>query len=549
MVLNALREFVVGVEKFDLQNLEGFPYEKYEEQWMQYTEAERWFNGSALGEQPEARNKADLYPLRINPIVGTVLKHTSTLFGEVEDDARPLVVPKVKYSSKNQGEKAKAIQVEHVLNDLWEENHGRAIMVENGLMSQVYGGCVFKLTYVPWEGIDKGGRRRTPIRIERINPKNFVATPDASDDYNLLEAWIVRSIALVEAKLWGYTGDESSVWYVEHWTPETYEVFIDGKPATRQGWELGGENIWKFVPAVYIPHIRIGSFLGFNAYSHLVGMIKELNLRFGDLGDSVNDDSHPIIAVRNTGGALQVRKVNEWLEYVDLGTDPGLSSAERPPDMFEVNRARTSTAMTALIDKIEGQYDRDSFVPPVAYGEDEGSQRSSLTLATRFWPLTSHTGIERYFWTPGLNLLSQFMLRMMAIKRLNEITEEHARLRIKQKWANQLPKDRAEDINEWQVRATSNLSSIEHLIEMAGDVEDVEEEREMILKWAADLEEAKQKVIQKYALQLQQDQNKAAATQQEAQLKTQEKVAKTQADSFAQRPPPQGGGKPSGGAQ
>jgi len=549
MVLNALRELFVGVEKFDLQNLEGFPYEKYEEQWMQYSEAERWFNGSALGDQPEARNKADLYPLRINPIVGTVLKHTSTLFGEVEDDARPLVVPKVKYSSKNQGEKAKALQAERALNDLWDENHGRAIMVENGLMSQVYGGCVFKLTYVPWEGIDKGGRRRTPLRIERINPKNFIATPDASDDYNLLEAWIVRSISLVEAKLWGYTGDDPSVWYVEHWMPETYEVFIDGKPARRQGWELGGENIWKFVPAVYIPHIRIGGFLGFNAYSHLVGMVKELNLRFGDLGDSVNDDSHPIIAVRNAGGALQVRRVNEWLEYVDLGTDPGLSSAERPPDMFEVNRARTSSAMTDLIDKIEGQYDRDSFVPPVAYGEDEGSQRSSLTLATRFWPLTSHTSIERYFWTPALNLLSQFMLRMMAIKSLNDITEEHSKLRIKQKWANQLPKDRAEDINEWQIRATSNLASVEHLIEMAGDVEDVDEERDMILKWVADLEEAKQKVIQKYALQLQQDQNEAAATQQKAQLETQEKVAKTQADSFAQRPPPQRGGKPAGGAQ
>lgn len=549
MVLNALREFVVGVEKFDLQNLEGFPYEKYEEQWANYTEAERWFNGTALGDQPEAKNKADLYPLRINPIVGTVLKHTSTLFGEVEDDARPLVVPKVKYSSKTEGEKKMALQAERALNDLWEENHGRAIMIENGLMSQVYGGCIFKLTYVPWEGIDQGGRRRTPIRIERISPKNFVATPDASDDYNLLEAWIVRSIDQVEARLWGYTGDEPSVWYVEHWTGETYEIFIDGKPAARKGWELGGENIWKFVPAVYIPHIRIGDFLGFNAYSHLVGMVKEMNLRFGDLGDSVNDDSHPIIAVRNLGGALQVKRVNDWLEYVDLGTDPGLSSAERPPDMFEVNRARTSAAMTTMIDKIQEEYNRDSFVPPVAYGEDEGSQRSSLTLATRFWPLTSHTSIERYFWTPALNLLSQFALRMMAIKGLNEITEKHAQMRIKQKWANQLPKDRAEDVTEWQVRSTSNLASIEHLIEMAGDVEDVEEERDLILQWVTDLEDAKQRAIQKYAMQLQEKQMAGQKDMQKDQLATQEKVAKTQADSFAKRPPPQGGGKPSGGAK
>jgi len=541
MVLSALREVIFGVSEFTLQDIPNFPYEKYIEQFTQYSEAERWFTGAALADQPEAKGRTDLYPLRVNPIIGTTLKHTAVLFGEVEDDARPLVVPKVKYSSKVQGQRQLAHEAEQALNNLWEENHGRAIMVQNGLMSQVYGGCVFKLTYVPWEGIDFGGRRMVPIRIERINPKNFVGTPDASDDYNLLEAWIVRTIPSIEARLWGYTGDDPAVWYVEHWLTDSYKVYVDGKPALRklgnEDFSLGGENPFKFTPLVYIPHIRIGDFLGFNAYSHLLGMVKELNLRLGDFGDAVNDDSHPITAVRNVSGSIQLKRISEWLEVVDLGTDPGLSSAERPPDMFQVGQARASASMKDLLTSIQNQYNRDSFVPPVAYGEDEGSQRSALTLATRFWPLTSHVGLERFFWTPGLNVLDRMALQMMALKKLGGITEEHTKLRIKQKWAPTLPRDREADVNEWTARASNDIASIEHLIELAGDVEDIDEERANILKWLGDIEDIKAKVAQKYALELQEQQQKASMEMEKERAKN--------------MPAPQNGAKkkPAGGAQ
>jgi hypothetical protein len=555
MVLKAFSEVLVGPSKFNLLDLENFPYDTYEEQWAEYSEAERWFTGAALNDQPENAGKSDLYPMRVNPIVSTVLKHAYVLFGEVEDDARALVIPKLQYNPKKAGQKEQAEEAEEALNMIWWENHGRAVLIENAVLSQIYGGCVLKATYVPWEWIEYEGDRSIPIRIEGINPKNFVGIPDASDNYKLLEAWVLKEIDLTEARLWGWQGtwddtDDPMVWYIEHWTTTTYEVLIDGKIATRmvngEPQLMSGPNPFGFIPMVYIPHIRVGSFRGVNAYSHLVGMIKELNARWGDYGDAVNDDSHPVIAGKNVQGSVQVKRVTNWLEYVDLGSNPGISGNEPEPDLFQVNQQRASPSMENMVKGIYQQYRRDSFVPPVADGEDEGSQRSGMTLAIRFWPLTSHAGTERYFWTPGLDVFHRMLLRMMVVKGLAEITVDHLRMRIKEKWAPFLPRDREAEVQEWAIRSSNTIASVEHLIDMAADVEDVTEERQRILQWIKDVEIVKQKALADATIEIQENQQDADADMQEDQLVSQEKVAKTQADAFKSQPKPTASGaKPS----
>jgi hypothetical protein len=497
MVFNSLRDIFKSEREFNLQDLEGFPYSEYQDQWDEYTQAERWFTGAALEDQPENTGKADLYPMRINPIFGTVMKHAAILFGEVEDDGRALVVPKLVYDPENEQEKKQAEFAEKILSDLWWENNGRATMIESALMSQIYGGCVLKATYVPWEWDKYGGHRQIPIRIEQINPKNFVGIPDGSDNYNLIDTWIVKEIARQDAVRWGYEGDEDYAWYVEHWTSKKYEITINGKPAYRMvGTEkvsLEDENPFGFIPMMYIPHVRITGFRGINAFSHLVGMVKELNARWGDFGDAVNDDSHPIVAARNIYGSIQLKRVTDWFEYLDLGNNPSISNNDRDPDAFQVNTQRASTAMTEMLEGIMAQYRRDSFVPPVADGEDEGSQRSGLTLSIRFWPLTTHGNIERYFWTPGLDRFHWMLLKIMAIKKIAEITEAHTKMRIRENWAPFLPKDREALVNEWAVRSSNNIASLDHLIELSGDVEDVQLERERILQSIQDIEAAKAK--------------------------------------------------------
>lgn len=543
MVLRAFTEALLGVSKFELMDLDDFPFEEYEDQWVKYTEAERWFNGTALNDQPEASNKADLYPMRINPILGTVMKHTSVLFGEVEDDARPLVIPKFLYSDDT--EKVMAEENEKTLSDVWYENNGRALMVENGLLSQIYGGAIFaaRWSYRDWDKY--GGWRRWPIRVERINPKNAIVYPGAGDDFRLGEAWIVREIRNFEARKLGYSGDNETVWYVEHWTDDEIKAWVDGKPAmdiaNGKPTPISGENPFGRIPITYIPHIRIGGFKGINAFDHLTNIVRELNLRWGDFGDAVNDDSHPITAIRNVNGSVQVRRVNEWLEVVDLGSSNDLISGGKEPDMFQVNDARASQAMENMIGGIYEQYRRDAFVPPVADGEDEGSQRSGLTLAIRFWPMTSHANMERFFWTAGLNTFENHILHMLATKKVSPITEKHTRLRSKQRWAPMLPRDREIDVNEWSIRSANALASFEHLVELAGDVEDIPEERTRTLEWIRDLEKAKIEAQYQFEMEQLEKEQEGDVEIAELQGENQLKVAKEQPNTFGQRPA--GGGQ------
>jgi hypothetical protein len=123
-----------------LQDLEkeGFPYAAYQAQLSTYTEAEKWFKGLALSEtDQEAGEQVDLYPLRINPLPSTCMKHAAVLFGETTDDGRPLVYPKFIPKSDDETSKKAAKVAEDIINYLWWENNGRSQMLVNGILSQI----------------------------------------------------------------------------------------------------------------------------------------------------------------------------------------------------------------------------------------------------------------------------------------------------------------------------------------------------------------------------------------------------------------------------
>ncbi len=494
-MLTSLSDTWQGYEEdpsFSLQDVEGFPYDQYSKQLQMYRKAEEWFTGKALDKQAgKTGEDIDLYPLRINPLVSTVMKHAHTLFGEVEDDGRPLVRPKLIISG--QGDKEIANAAEEALFRIWWESNGRAIMQENGILSQIYGGCVFKANYVPWDEW-----RTIPIMVERINPKGFIGVPSASDMYRLSEAWIIKRISNIEARQFGFTGDDPNPWWIERWRPENYFIKINDTPITKNGNPIGGDNPNDFVPITYIPHLRMGAFLGVNAIDHLYGMVKELNLRFADYGDAVNDDSHAALAIKNTQGAPRQVTVGTR-DVTDLGSAIGITGNEPDPDFFEVTKARASVAMKDLTAEIYRQYRRDAYVPAVADGEDEGSQRSAMTLAMRFWPLGSHITTERVFWTAALDVFQTQILKMAAQAKVGGITEAHTKFRMKQKWAPILPRDREADVQEWVQRASADLGSIEHLLELTGDIEDIDEQRKLILKWMEDKETIIAKIAKEYA--------------------------------------------------
>jgi hypothetical protein len=110
--------------------------------------------------------------------------------------------------------------------------------------------------------------------------------------------------------------------------------------------------------------------------------------------------------------------------------------------------------------------------------------------------------MERVFFGAGLDVFNNYLLRMMAKKDIEGITEQHVKMRMKQSWAPMLPRDREAEVQEWQVRSTSDIASVEHLIELARDVDDIAAERNRIIEWKTELAqieaEAKAKAAQKY---------------------------------------------------
>ena len=79
-----------GVVPFDLKNLKDndFPYDEYFRNTERYKEAVDWFTGDALKPRENTDQAYEPYPIRINPINGTCLKHGYALFGEFRKERR-----------------------------------------------------------------------------------------------------------------------------------------------------------------------------------------------------------------------------------------------------------------------------------------------------------------------------------------------------------------------------------------------------------------------------------------------------------------------------
>jgi hypothetical protein len=284
---------------------------------------------------------------------------------------------------------------------------------------------------------------------------------------------------------------------VEYWSNTKYNAWVNNEPVRRMSAEgdwfpVSGANPFGFVPVVYIPHIRIDGFYGENMFDHVKGIIRELNLRVADFGDAVNTDAHDYVGMRNVQGSPDVITLAPGLNAINLGNALAMAGNESVPDLWDLRSERASEAMATLVDSLYNQYRRDAFIPKVADGEDEGSQRSGLTLAMRMLSLLWHTQSERVFWTTGLNLLNRMALRMLAIKESAStgISIKHATLRMRQDWSPVLPRDREMLVNEVVARMGANLGSPRTLLEILGDVQDVDQEIKDIIDFVKKIADA-----------------------------------------------------------
>ena len=464
---------------FSLQDVPGFPYTYYVDQLDAYNVLESWYSGEILDEyiiDQASKKQIDKYPIKINPLKGTCERHTSALFGQTLDSIRYGGMPVRILADVEKGKKKIGKVVEKALQQIWTDNGGGSLFVSNGILSQYLRGCVFTANWLPLE---------KRIGIFNPAPSEFVGFPKGTNYWDLREAWIVREIAKEDVRSYrvdgGISENDNKFYYLEHWTEAEYEVSINGKTLLfDDDSPQKGANVFGIVPMTYIPHIRVKGFLGTSLITEMIkGIVREMNLRWADTGDAVSDDSHQPIAMRNIRGAIKVENIDDR-PVINLGGTTGLAGNEAGPDLFSVSLKTASDVMLKLGGELYNLYRREADHPAVADGEDEGSQRSSLTISTRMWPLVSHAEMERIFWTAGLTKFSKILLKMMAVKGINDIKEEHTETPLIISWAPMLPVDRTALINEVGIRSKYKLGSQEHLMSLFGDVPNIDEEMDKI---------------------------------------------------------------------
>ncbi len=462
-----------------------------------------------------------LFPLQLNPIYTAALIHRNALFGEAADTGNPMVqpiaIPKNKYGDGDEGitvtpqARVDARLVTDLLERIWYQSNSRASMLDAGFISQALGGTVFKVSYEPYNTfLDPA----YPVAFREIEPEFFLPVYGMYDRWNLIEARIGRMIDAYEAKrIYNVETPQRRVLYLETWSRNKLKVTVDNKPASvqRDGtwFPLSHEHNNGFVPVVYIPHEVIGQFYGVPIVHQIGNLVKEFNGRAADIGDAVRNSIERMYILTNAdANELKIKHLESGIKVMATGKEMAGTQAKRvehvaPPDLPQ----GTMDYLKFLRDSIW----HGSSTPAVAYGEDEGSQRSALTLAFRMWPLTAHIRGERSLWTEGLRVLGNMALKILAKKQDGEgayknvaegtpfkVTDKHLGHILKMDWAPMIPRDRESEVNQLILRHQDEQLSTRMSLEKQGDIDDVDAE----LREIADEREEKAKIEAKYAVQI-----------------------------------------------
>lgn len=475
-----------------------FPMQAWNDQSERYIVYWNWFTGEYINQKKQGEGGQTLYkfPLRINSLRDIVRKQASLLFGEAADGPDPLVKAIITARGSLNGDKPNDAQkkfaalCENLVNEVWSQSNGKAIQFEGGELNQFLGGHYYQLAYEPWRD-----DLILPIVIHSWKADMVLPVWSNGDYWDLSEAYIVCRVESSTAKAqYGVETSGAFVTFVEHWTKTDYSIFIDNEPITL---EVEGKHVtfdhlknpFGFVPIYYVPHLREGSFYGSSHVPDLVGLIQEYNASMANLGDAIADALDRERYIRNSSTRTDVTLPN-GKHATNLGMqNPAIHD---PPDAWTEDPPQLAPGLVNYPAMVYQQIRRTAFLPTVAEGEDEGSQRSGTTLDIRFWPATSHAKAEQAYWEMALNLMARGILRMVNVKNLWKNFDAGLRpdnkfltqITIGQAWNPQIPRDRESIVNEAVTRLGAHGISLEKFIEKMGDTQNPEEEIERIKQFA-----------------------------------------------------------------
>jgi len=456
---------------------DSYHHTLWSQQSQLYSDMWQYFDRSIFDETLSNRSDDLKYPLGINMFEVACMNHRAALFGEFDLDVLRFRV---------RDERADSELVERALARIWRHSSGNSHLLESGLLCMVLGGSVFR---VVWHPIHKR------VYIRSVAADAFFPVWDPDDYHRLLEAYIVYQVDGMQATRRYHVEVDSgeSVHTVqEHWTPEMYEVRVDDDLAywdAERHIPMAGDNPYKdplsglgVIPVEYIPRDRGGSFYGMSLGKNVTGLQNTYNERAADIGDAVLDATHQHLFVRGRPmGTKGLERLRRGAQLNNLGMGhPGGDE----PDVFAVRGGEIPAGTLDWMNELKEVTRESAYTPPVSYGQDEGSQRSALTLAFRMWPLSSAVRATRGYWTDGLRSLNRKAIIVAVTKGGYNLREGMAEYDIVPMWSPMLPRDREAEVNEAVVRASAGLISKQRALEILEEREASWTEQEEARIWS-----------------------------------------------------------------
>lgn len=442
----------------------GYQSQRYLTYWSAFTGA--WLNELMPLDVGDTGEPALRYPLQINYIKTACMKHSYLVFGEVPSTPGPLapitVSPRHKPGTDDVDDDARirADELESFVNRVWVDNDGRALQQEAALLQQPLGGCVFRISLAMEDPDLEYG-----IRIEEVLPDFFMPVWDTGRPTKLMECWVIYRLPAREAHdRFGYdiSNGAGDPLYVEYWSVNEVHITLNNVPVKMV---VGGiefdynhmKNPFGFVPFYYIPRERAGGFYGLSLVDDVLEEAKEMNARLADISDVIEESAHRETYARNVNISPKGIDIGGSREAINLGqTPPGGES----PEVFVIDPPIVNEAMIKHIEYLRAQFGRDVFVPGVAEGEDEGSQRSALTLAFRMQPMTAKTTAVRTYWTVALIQMAKHIAKIAVLKGIGGITQKHLEdIDWGVEWSPMIPRDREAELNEAVLGIQTNMLS------------------------------------------------------------------------------------------
>lgn len=415
----------------------------------------------------------------------------------------------VRSSVERRDDSEHAQHLDDVLNDrVWVPSHGATIQQEALLAMNIYGGVGFKVHWDPTNLMLPLG-----VAVHLIdNPAYLFPVFDYADRWTLLECYVGYEIdprvAEIKYGVKVESGLAEKAIYLEHWTPETYEITVNDKVAKGpDGIPLRGENRWGFVPIVYIPHERTSSSLLGRSQTDGQGDLElEVNSVAARVADLIHAARPGIFFATDLTRDPKVRRVHdsgdEVLTVIDGGRTRGGQNAQ-PPKLAAIPTANVPTNLIEYPRVLLDFWMMVARVSPAVFGlDDTASGRiTGSAVANRMFTSMAHAVTERINFTAGKTAVDRMILRMLAVS-LGDIAKTHpqaaglsvseqdARSVIRQSWPPMLPMDRKEHHEEWTERLKEGGVGPRTYLRETG-IEDVERELEDIyahLKKTADIE-------------------------------------------------------------